>query len=368
MAKHGDLITDGGVTWKVIDTRVHGYIAETPNFYSRSGMFVVNNSPTTTSITTPDKLLVNINGHGYMATATTININATSSWDSGDTGYATQSTRVGMDFYIYACEQEGDVPKWIISSNSTCPTGYTDSNSRKIGGFHCLCLSVGSIQDNSVSGLTTGAILPLSIWDLRHRPQSEPEGMVWVKGIGKWVDIYLASWSTEESKLVSKYRGTTADGGSTIKFHGEKFVEEFGKVKKHLPMRDEFIVFAKGSNELTNITGSKDKVYAGGWTDSAGRRMISSYGIEDCCGFLWQWTSDVCIYSGSSFSNSSVYSSSVDSQQYGQSYGSLCRALVGGRWSDSSACGSRCVDFGCVSSNVTANCGARAASEPRKFE
>ena len=383
MAKHGDTITDGGVSWKVVDTRIYGYIADIPNFYERSGLFKANNSDSAVSITTPEKLLVNINNHGYIAEATTLNLGTAASWDTtSGTNYTTAANRAGKDFYIYAVEQDGDVPKFLLSANATVPTGsgYTANNTRKIGGFHCLGVAATGISDTThpLKDYAVGWILPLSVWDLRHRPVSDPEGMVWVEGIGKWVDIYLNSWDTTNSKLVSKYKGATADGGTQNGqiWHGEKFAEKLGLIGKHLPMRDDFVVFAKGSNEGTAITGANDKVYAGGWTDTAGRRMISNYGIEDCCGFLWQWTSDVEAidtfltqsYDASNWSNSSIYNSSVDSQEYGSAYGNLHRACVGGSWDGSSYCGSRCVSFNYVSSNVYTHCGARGASEPRKFE
>ena len=43
---------------------------------------------------------------------------------------------------------------------------------------------------------------------------------------------------------------------------------------------------------VANIAGSNDPGTTGGHKDTAGRRMISNYGVEDCCGVLWQWTKD----------------------------------------------------------------------------
>ena len=48
--------------------------------------------------------------------------------------------------------------------------------------------------------------------------------------------------------------------------------------------RDEFQVVAKGSNECTNISGSRDYGTTGGHVDTNNQRMISHYGLEDCCG------------------------------------------------------------------------------------
>ena len=345
MAKHGDLIVDNGVTWKLMDNRINGTIADSPCFYKRSSLFKVSNGASSVIITTPTKLLININNHGYIATSSTINIDSVDVWDPHETTYATQVNRAGKDFYIYAVEQDtSDAPKWVISSNSTCPTGYTENNSRKVGGFHCLCADVGTIENHPLSGYKAGWILPLSVWDLKHRPASEPEGMVWVEGINKWVDVYLPSWSTEESKLVSIYHGAVADGGEQNgkRWDGGDFLQEFGLIGKHLPMRDDFLVFAKGSNEETAV-GWPDPVYTGGHVDTEGRRMISNYGIEDCCGYLYQWTSNLV------------------------SGGTEYRAYVGGEWGEGNMCGSRRVSF-YSSSNSNDSYSARAVSEPRRFE
>jgi hypothetical protein len=274
----GDTITDGGVVWRVIDSRVNGFIGEVPNFYERSELF----TPNRTTITTPTKMMVNVNGKGYIGTSVTLNLNSATSWDTESQTYTDPSNRAGMDFYIYVCDTETDVPVILLSANATVPTGYNAANSRKVGGFHCLCLSVGTIEGHQLSGYLTGDILPLSVWDLKHRPKSDPEGMVYVAGIGRWYDIYLASW--DGNKLVSKFGGTVCDGSSTPNWHGEKFAEYIGLVGKQLMFRDEFQVVAKGSNECTNIYGSRDYGTTGAHVDTNNRRMISHYGLEDCCG------------------------------------------------------------------------------------
>jgi formylglycine-generating enzyme required for sulfatase activity len=190
--------------------------------------------------------------------------------------------------------------------------------------------------------------------------------MCYVDGLDKWFDIYLDSWNG--SKLVSSYGGTIADGGSSPTWHGEKFIEQLGLQKKRLMWRDEFTVLAKGSNELTAIKGAADPSTTGGHVDTAGRRTVSYYGHEDCCGVLWQWCRDTFEYSPSyTWSTDSVYNASVDAKQYGSAAGSLRRALVGGYWIPSSYCGSRSFGGSSVSASVSANIAARGASEPFKF-
>lgn len=354
--------------WETVE--IGKFVATAPAHYEREQLYTTNKTTITIYPT-----WVNINGMGYVLEGTkTIDIENADNWD--DSTYTSAAQRAGKDFYIYACEPiSNDAPDFILSANSTVPTGYTADNSRKIGGFHCLCLSVGTISGHTLSGYLTGDILPNSPWDLKHRATSENEGMVYIPEVNKWVDIYLASY--DGAKLVSEYNGIIADGASSPNFHGEKFVEYFGLVKKQLPSRDDFMVFAKGSNEATNISGSADPNTTGGHIDTNNRRMISNYGIEDCCGALLQWTNDcpeaqsVSYTAGNYYMNSygwvtnPVYNPNVDSQSYGSCYGLLRRLVVGGYWGHSSACGSRCVFANPFGVYVVASFGGRGFATPR---
>ena len=249
-----------------------------------------------------------------------------------------------------------------MSLNSTVPTGYTASSSRKIGGFHCLCADVGTIDGHTLSGYVTGDILPASIWDLLHRPKGDSEGLAYDEVSECWLSIYHLSW--DGTKLVSVYNGVIADGASTKKWHGEAFIEQLMNQKMRLPWRHEFQMAAKGSNEGTSIKNAADPNTTGGHVDSNNRRMISNIGLEDCCGCSWQWAMDLGFAGGSGW-NDSVYNSSVDSQRYGQSYGTLYRLLLGARWNFGSLCGSRSVFCDAGSSDVLSSGSARGASEPR---
>ena len=93
--------------------------------------------------------------------------------------------------------------------------------------------------------------------------------------------------------------------------------------------------------------------------------MISNYGLEDACGYLWQWASDIGV-NGSAGWTDSVYGGS-DTQKYGRSYGNLYRALLGGGWDDSAGCGSRSVYVNDVSADVYSSLGGRGACEPKIF-
>ena len=282
--------------------------------------------------------------------------------------YTLAANRAGKDFYIYVGVKSDNTLKTCISVNSTVPYGFTAATSRKVGGFHCLCADVGTISGHQLTDYKQGDILPASFWDLIHRPKSEPEGMVYVDGIDMWIDIYLCSWTgttaTKTLKTISKFGAVTGDGASTEKFHPLKWEQTMGTQKKRLPWVREFRVFSVGSNQSTNIKGSADVNTTGGHSDTAGRRMISDFGIEDCCGFLWQWCSDV----GSATTGSSSYSNGFDANDRSDVKGQICgaeyRPLVGGYWANGAVCGSRAAHWADGSLYLASDCGARGASEP----
>ena len=260
---------------------------------------------------------------------TTKALNTAGNWD--DSSYATASNRAGKDFYVYLLSAGGV----ILSNNSSVPTGYTSSNSRKIAGFHCLCVAVGTISGHSLSGYAQGDILPRSVWDRFNRPMSAPEGMV-LSNDGMWVDIYLPSYSGTLLKSVNG--GTIADGSNG--WHGYKFEQWFGNIGKKLIRQTEFVTASIGANQGTNISGSSDPGTTTGHTDTAGRRMISNIGCEDMAGVMWQWSRDPGgVYStGASWVN--AYDGN-DSDVAGQHYNAPYRATLGGAWNNGSICGSR---------------------------
>lgn len=348
-------------------------LAALPEFYRRKTLMSSNK----TSITIYEMTMVNIGTKGYILQSdVTLDLTSASAWDDTTSiDYTKAAKRAGHDFYVYACKPaRGIEPVLILSANSTVPDGYDQDTSRKIGGFHCLCRAVGTLawrnpatltyEAHHLSGYLAGDILPASIWDLNHRATSENEGMVYSSETGMWFDIYLSSWDGE--KLVSVFGGTTADGASAKKFHGEMFAECAAQVKKELISRDNFIAVAKGSNERTPIHGYADADTTGGHVDTDNRRMISNIGLEDCCGFLWQWCKQSGGANGSGGWTNSTYDSSVDGNAtYGSTYGNYFRANVGGGWADSSYCGSRCVHVADVSAHVFASGGGRLASPER---
>jgi hypothetical protein len=289
-----------------------------------------------------------------LSTATTLDADALGSWASNETSKAVAGTRNGEDVYLYAVEpSSGTTPNFCLSSNTTYPNGTvggvtaSPTNSRKIGGFHCLCADVLTISGHPLTGYEEGDILPRSVWtQASHRPTSNPEGMVYV-GIKLWADIYLAS---NTATLESKYNQTIVDGATgspTYAHHWYNFVERFAEIEKRLPTQSEFMALAIGSNEETNISGSADPVTTGGHSDTAGRRMISNIGCEDCCGALYQLLNETG--SDGAAASWAVQDTASDGTTYdgdnsigrGQGYAVPNRGLVGGYWNEGSRCGSR---------------------------
>lgn len=285
--------------------------------------------------------------------------------------------RRGKDIYLYACVPAvGLEPVFVCSLNSTVPEGYTAENSRKIGGFHCLCADAGTIVGHDLSGYVDGDILPRSVWDLRHRAFSENEGMVWVPETHLWWDIYLASRKGTMLGLQSVYNGVIINGESDPSINGEDFVELMASIRKRLPFRHEFQVAAYNSNLGTSIQGGDNPNTTGGHVDTAGRRMISNYGLEDCCGVMWQWTNDLfeggaygTVSSGQAWLTGYGWNMGVNSVGgQGSATGVLRRATVGGGWEYAQWSGRRTVRSGHASACVDTNFGGRGVSEPRIWE
>lgn len=296
---------------------------------------------------------------GYVGTvavripAQSININTASYWDSA--AYATPANRAGKDFYCYALQNN----TFVLSANSTYPTGYSASNSRKISGFHCLCVSVGAISGHTLTGYVAGDILPLSVWDLFNRSSATQEGRVKSR-CGKWVMIYLPSVSG--STLVSVNGGTIATGASSPAFHPYKFEQWFARQGEYAISQLEFFAVSDGANQSSNIAGSSNPGTTGGHTATSGRRMISNEGVEDTCGVMWQWTRDLGGYnSGSAWANAF---DGNDSGAEGQHYGAPYRGLLGGDWDSGAFCGSRGSSWKYAPLYLGSSSSARAVAEP----
>ena len=292
----------------------------------------------------------------WFKTLETISFDAVAKLDEGT------ALSAATDYSVYITPID-DGFDFVVSKNSTYPKGFTADTAYKIGGFHTLCVAVTSanapaIPSNTFLSSTThpaigynaGEIIPNSIWCLTHRPTSNPSGMVYVNLLDKWVDIYLQSGTLKATASV--YGASTTDSRQPI-LHQLDMV----CVGKKMPTDHDFFVFAEGSNQKTAIKGAADAVTTGGHVDTAGKRMISAYFIEDCCGFLWQWLDEVSPHGGSGWAG---YGSNAEER--GGSYGMPYVLLAGGGWLHSSSCGSWSRFCNATRSDVNARSGCRGVS------
>lgn len=325
-----------------------GLVPLKSTFIDQSALF----SGSQTNLVVPDVSCM-VNGTMVNITGSTLSLSTAGNWDNST--YATAANRAGKDFYVYAL-QAGGV---ILSANSTYPTGYTASNSRKIGGFHCLAVAVGTISGHTLSGYVAGDILPLSVWDRFNRSSARQEGTI-KSSSGKWVDIYLPSVSG--STLVSVNGGTIADGTSAPAFHCYKFEQWFARQGMATISQLEFFAVSQGANQSTNIAGATDPGTTTGHTDTAGRRMISNEGVEDLCGVSWQWTRDNAgIMTGAAWVNAF---DGNDAGVGGQHYQAPYRGVLGGGWPYGADCGSRGSGWHVAPLALGSDRSARGVAEP----
>lgn len=285
-----------------------------------------------------------------------------------DTGVGSLSAGADYCVYLVAKDEIDEVNNEIIktvdvkvSANATYPQGFSSSNSRKIGGFHTLCMAVTSANapaqlDNTqhpAIGYNAGDLIPNSVWCLSHRPQSEPNGMVYIDKIDKWADIYLQGG--KDGNLTSSFGARVIDTRQQINHQWDMLL-----CNKTLASDNDFITFAEGSNQRTAIYGSAspNPKTSGGHTDTAGKRMISKYFVEECCGYLWQWIDEIAPVGGSGWAGYG------DGDSRGQSYGMPYCLLAGGYWTDATTCGSRSRYAGSGRSTTAANVGGRGVSLP----
>ena len=287
---------------------------------------------------------------------------------ASDTSYSfaavldTGSVSNGKDYYFYL-NNSGEL---IASLNETAPTGYTSDDVVQIGGAHTLCVAVTSsnapaLPSNSfwsthpAIGYNAGDIIPNSVWTVAFRSLAKTgnKGQVLIDhyGIEKfWVDIYLQSGTG--TSTASTYAGTITNSRQPI---NHQF--DMDLVGKKLPTDNQFMIFAEGSNQNTNIAGSaipNDKK-TGGYSDTAGKRMISGFFVECCCGYLWQWGDEIGF-------NGQTNWSAYDTTNRGQSYGMPYVLLFGGLYVSGADCGSWARHCSASRTRVYTDFGARGVS------
>ena len=350
-----DTLTNKTLVAPALGTPISGNLSNCTGLPTASTTFLEQSALFTGSVTSlvVPQVIVVVNAVQVTIAASTISINTAGNWD--DSQYATAANRSGKDFYVYALSIGGI----ILSNNATFPAGYSALTSRKIGGFHTLCVSVGTIAGHTLTGYVLGDILPTTVWDRFNRSSARQEG-TFHSASGMWVDIYLPSVSG--TTLVSVKGGTIADGASTPAFHTYKFEQWFGRQGMKSISQSEFVTASMGANQSTNIVGSVDPVTTTGHSDTAGRRMISNEGMEDACGVLWQWTRDMGgLYTAAAWAN--AYDGN-DTAIGGQHYDAPYRGVLGGAWSTGVICGSRSSSWSDSPLYLNSSYSGRGAAEP----
>ena len=307
--------------------------------------------------------MVNIggNGKGYLLAAQT-------DWDptTNDDG-TVAALALGDDVYVYAVQDASGTAQWIASKNSTFPTGYDATNSRKIGGFHYG--RVRSIADRYNTSITPATqIVPNSCWDLQHRPTCDPTGMVEVITGSLWVDIYLnseGSGTWPENVPVSAYGATAIkdDIYSRSDFH--QLVANAGK---RLPTVEEFLRYAEGAP--AGLDGNNDQAWAatgntGPTTTGAVAKAVSQYNVVDAVGNLWDWLDNHFDLGGTfAWSNSVVNVGKDSATARGYVSHAAWRAFIGGgAFNDGVLAGARCLSSNAAPWGAHGNVGVRGVCD-----
>ncbi|MDA3909628.1 MAG: hypothetical protein PF437_11135, partial [Sulfurimonas sp.] len=133
-----------------------------------------------------------------------------------------------------------------------------------------------------------------SIWDKKHKPICNPEGMVFIPKLKVWIDIYLCNseWvnnGTSKAGLNilagSNNRGRVNPKGNDNFLYSD-FQTLLKTENKRLITWDEFIISMKGVKEFSNANDLDN-----GITKHI-RDFTSKYGIEQATGVQWVWAAD----------------------------------------------------------------------------
>ena len=334
-------------------------------------------------ITVIEGCVIAVGGAGIFKTGNTV-LNA-SNLDIG------AAFAVGSDYYVYICDSRQDAQdeQYIISLNSTYPSGWNASNSRKIGGFHygrCRKIndnmqpvnSSGAIFGTGWESAVSNGILPRSVWTLGHRPKCSPEGMVYLGG-GTWVDIYLNSDDGAQG-LKSEYNCAPMTGTEGMNWY--TFTERLMKSGKRMPDYSEFCAYAFGSPQ--GLDGANTNAWTA--TTNTGRgttgsvvNAVSAVGCVDAVGRVWEWLNDLITRAEHATNtefhptvawgwdkksplrdNATKYDVGNIYQYYAYSLAAL---VAGGRWNDGVRAGARAVNCSYYPWCVSTSLGVRGACD-----
>ena len=257
------------------------------------------------------------------------------------------SLTAGTDYAVYVCT-DGTVR---ADANFSAPTGYTTSNSRKIGGFH-YALSNLNID-------ATTQINAYSLWDLKWKPACpDPRGMALIDN-HFWCDIYLlginhptsgtsangqtiATGSTPPKKALGFGGNGTTAYTTLMWYEAAEVLNDYGK---KLLSQDDFIAAAFGVTEASSAAAQPSTTaHAAGYT--------SQYGIEQVTGNVWVWGSNLAGPYGSA-------AWTADPSGRGSTYNLPNAAFFGGYSGSGANSGSRCSNWSSAPTGSFSVIGAR---------
>lgn len=321
------------------------------------------------TLTIPEGM-VNIGGNmrGYLIAAQTgFDPFAAANRDSSFTALT-----LGDDVYLYACQHSSGIAKIVCSKNISFPVGYSASTSRRIGGFH-VGRTRPTAQRYAAAYAPLTSIVPNSVWDLQHRPQAEPSGMVEIAPGGAWVDIYLNSVvSGSWPDVVFGPRFGVTPVRSTGGYNELDLGQGIFNAGKRLPTVEEFIRYAYGAPQ--GADGNNDTAWTA--TTNTGpcntgqvAKSVSCVGVVDAVGSLWERLDnhfDIGNSTNAYAWDATVVNTGQDAAYArGQVYHCAWRSVLGGgTWHEGVRDGARTLNFNANPWSAYGYLGVRGVSDP----
>ena len=194
-------------------------------------------------LTVVEGCVIAVGGAGIFKTANTILTAA--NLDAGS------AFAVGKDYYVYICDSRIDSAdeKYVISLNSTYPTGWNATNSRKIGGFHYgRCRKVDSnLQPLNGSSVIFGTGWESAVNEIIFKlPDHTDEAVVAA------LDRLERKWGADMFKRV--FKTITVDNGSEFAdAEGlQRSIINEGEKRTKVYYCHPYSSWERGTNEVTN--------------------------------------------------------------------------------------------------------------------
>jgi hypothetical protein len=258
--------------------------AQAAGFFSFQGSIAKNSGGDLLDI--PAGMLnIGGNGKGYLLAA----VGGWNPYLAGNNDASFAAITLGDDIYVYAVQQASGFAKLVASKNATTPTGYTTSNSRKIGGFH-----VGRTRPLAnrfdAAYLPLPGIVPGSVWDMGHRPKCSPEGMNEFQP-GLWGSIYLLSTISGAWPSIVFGSRFNVQPVRSIVYNQLDLHRGVHAAGMREPTFEEWLMMADGAPQgvdATNDTAWAATANTGPCNTGAVQKSVSCANFVDCVGSLYE--------------------------------------------------------------------------------